>query len=330
MADKTDEINNEIALVDEQLLRNKIYVIRGQQVLLDYDLAEIYGYETRYLNLQVKHNINRFPEDFMFQLTTEEHRHLMLKNSTSNHGGRRKPPNAFTEQGVYQLATVLKGDLAEKQSIAIMRVFRAMREFISQNTQLLPQQEILRLSGKQEALENEIRDIKTNMVTRADLADFIRLFDQGTEAEEVLILDGQPFKADEAYQRIYRKAKQSIIVIDDYIGVKTLHHLAYAKASVQVTIISDNKARPQLKAAEYKDFLTENPKRSISFIQSAGRPHDRYVVLDEGADNMKVYHCGASSKDAGRKITTITRIMDIEDYRVTIKSLLQGAPLILK
>ena len=110
-------------------------MIRGQQVLLDYDLAEIYGYETRYLNLQVKHNINRFPEDFMFQLTTEEHRYLMLKNSTSNHGGRRKPPYAFTEQDVYQLATVLKGDLAEKQSIAIMRVFRAMREFISQNIQ---------------------------------------------------------------------------------------------------------------------------------------------------------------------------------------------------
>ena len=89
---------------------------------MDFDLAEIYGYETRYLNLQVKHNINRFPDDFMFQLTQDEFDNLMLKNSTSSHGGRRKPPYAFTEQGVYQLATVLKGELAERQSVAIMRV----------------------------------------------------------------------------------------------------------------------------------------------------------------------------------------------------------------
>ena len=87
-----DNEKNEIMIVDEQSLRDKIYVIRGQQVMLDSDLAEIYGYETRYLNLQVRHNLNRFPEDFMFQLTKEEYENLMLKNSTSNHGGRRKPP----------------------------------------------------------------------------------------------------------------------------------------------------------------------------------------------------------------------------------------------
>ena len=115
--------------------------------MLDFDLAEIYGYETRYLNLQVKHNINRFPDDFMFQLTQDEFDNLMLKNSTSSHGGRRKPPYAFTEQGVYQLATVLKGELAERQSVAIMRVFRAMREYISQNRQLLPNQELFQLSA---------------------------------------------------------------------------------------------------------------------------------------------------------------------------------------
>ena len=145
------ETKSEIMIVDEKSLRKKIYVIRGQQVMLDYDLAEIYGYETRYLNLQVKHNLNRFPADFMFQLTEEEFENLMLKNSTSSYGGRRKSPFAFTEQGVYQLATVLRGELAERQSVAIMRIFRAMREYISQNRQFIPQQELLRLSGKQPA-----------------------------------------------------------------------------------------------------------------------------------------------------------------------------------
>ena len=337
MTNKTNEIKNEIALVDEESLRSKIYIIRGQKVMLDYDLAEIYGYTVSAFNQQVKRNSVRFPDDFMFQLNPYEipeslKSQIVTLNESGNKRGMhiKKMPNAFTEQGIYMLMTVLKGDLAIEQSKTLIRLFKSMKDYIVENKPLLAGEDLLKLSVQTHENTMAIQRIEQNMVTRADLADFIRLFDQGTEAEEVLILDGQPFKADEAYQKIYRKAKQSIIVIDDYIGVKTLHHLAHAKASANVTIISDNKARPQLKAAEYKDFLTENSKRSISFIRSAGRPHDRYIVLDEGADNMKVYHCGASSKDAGRKITTITRIMDIGDYKVTIKSLLQGAPLILK
>jgi len=324
------ETKNAITIVDDQSLQDKIYVIRGQQVMLDYDLAEIYGYETRYLNLQVKHNINRFPDDFMFQLTKEEFENLTLKISTSSYGGRRKPPFAFTEQGVYQLATVLKGELAERQSVAIMRVFRAMRKYISQHRQFVPQQELLLLSGKQALLENEVRDIKENMITKADLSDFMKLFDSGIEREEILILDGEPFKADIAYQNIYGKAKHKIIVVDDYISVKTLNHLAHAKTNVAITVISDNRARPPLKQTEYNDFLTENQGRSITFIQSAGRVHDRYIVLDEGTKDMKVYHCGASSKDAGKRITTITRLADIVDYKSTIRSLLGNLPLVLR
>ena len=324
------ETKNAIMIVDEQSLRDKIHVIRSQQVILDYDLAEIYGYETRYLNLQVKHNINRFPDDFMFQLTKEEFENLTLKKSTSSHGGRRRPPFAFTEQGVYQLATVLKGEVAEGQSVAIMRVFRAMREYISQHRQLVPQQELLLLSGKQALLESKVRDIKENMVTRAELSDFMRLFDSRIEHEEILILDGEPFKADVAYQKIYGKAKRKIIIVDDYIGVKTLLHLAHAKANAVLTVISDNKARPPLRQAEYHDYLTENPGRNITFIQSAGRSHDRYIVLDEGTMDMKVYHCGASSKDAGKKITTITRLTDIDDYKNTIHTLLGNPPLVLR
>lgn len=322
--------DNKLTIIDETTLKNKIFTIRGQQVMLDFDLAEIYGYETRYLNLQVKHNINRFPDDFMFQLTQEEFNSLMLKNSTSSHGGRRKPPYVFTEQGVYQLATVLKGELAERQSVAIMRVFRAMREYISQNRQLLPNQEFLQLSARQSALEGQVREIKENMVSKTDLSDFMKLFDQGLENEEVLILDGKPFKADEAYQKIYKSAKSKIVIVDDYIGTKTLHHLAHSKKSVKITIISDNSARPRLSLTEYNGFVTENPGRNIVFLQSLHRAHDRYIVLDADTKDIKVYHCGASSKDAGKRITTITRIMDIDDYKAMIKSMMSNPPLILR
>ena len=266
----------------------------------------------------------------MFQLTKEEYDNLMLKISTSSHGGRRTLPYVFTEQGVYQLATVLKGELAERQSVAIMRVFRAMREYISQNKQLLPQQELLQLSARQAVLEGQVREIRDNMVSQADLSEFMKLFDQGLSNEEVLILDGKPFKADEAYQKIYRCARSKILIIDDYIGTKTLHHLAHSKKTAKITIISDNAARPKLGLAEYNDFLTENPGRNFTFLQSLHRSHDRYIVLDEGTKDMKVYHCGASSKDAGKRITTITRVSDIDEYKPTIKAMLGHPTLVLR
>ena len=321
--------DNEIIIVDEMSLREKIYEVRGEQVMMDSDLAELYGYETRYLNLQVKHNLKRFPDDFMFQLTQEEYETLMLKNSTSNRGGRRSLPFVFTEQGIYQLATVLKGEIAEQQSVAIMRVFRAMREYISENRSLLPHKEVFKLSERQAQIEGEIREIKETMVIKADLPEFMRLFDQRVRCEEVLILDGQPFKADIAYQEIYRSAKNSIMVIDDYIGVKTLQHLVHAEQGVQLTVISDNKLN-LLKLSEYNDYLTEYPTKIIKFIQSQNRAHDRYIILDYGTPEIKVYYCGASSKDAGKRITTITRLMDIGSYKQTVKELLANPPLILR
>ena len=120
---------------------NRVYIIRGQQVMLDYDLAEIYGYEVKALNQQVKRNIGRFPEDFMFQLTQEEDKNLKSQIVTSSWGGKRKLPYAFTEQGIYMLATVLRGELAEQQSIFIMRAFREMRHYIKQNQQFVTQSE---------------------------------------------------------------------------------------------------------------------------------------------------------------------------------------------
>ena len=119
---------------DKKTIADKIYTIRGVQVMLDSDLAELYGYETKNLNKQVKRNIDRFPIDFMFQLNADEVSHLRFQNGTSNsHGGTRYFPYAFTEQGVYMLATVLKSKVAIEVSIRIMDAFVAMRHFINEN-----------------------------------------------------------------------------------------------------------------------------------------------------------------------------------------------------
>lgn len=137
----------ELMTVDN--VRNRVYVIRGQQVMLDADLAKIYGYEVKRLNQQVKRNICRFPEDFMFQLNDNELEELRLQNVTANiNNMSRTNPFVFTEQGIYMLATVLRGELAEQQSIFIMRAFREMRHYIKQNQQFVTQAEMCLVTAK--------------------------------------------------------------------------------------------------------------------------------------------------------------------------------------
>ena len=321
-----------IVKVDHNL-KEKIYIIRGQQVMLDSDLAEIYGYEVKALNQQVKRNIERFPEDFMFQLSKEEVDENLRSQIVTLESGKYSKylPFAFTEQGIYQLATVLRGELAVQQSIAIMRVFRAMREYITENRLIIPQQELMRLSGRQSLLEGEIREIKDTMVSRAELSEIMKLFASSKDAEEILILDGQPFKADMAYQKIYKKAKKSIIVIDDYLGIKTLHHMVHAKNNVAKTIISDNRGPNPLRQFEYDDYLAEYPGKEVSFIKAKGKIHDRFIILDNGAKDMKVFLCGSSSKDSGyKRITTITELKNTANFKDMIKHLLDNPELKLK
>ena len=161
------EERNEIITVEG--IRNRVYMIRGMQVMLDSDLAEIYGYEAKYLNRQVKNNINRFPEDFMFQLTKGEIPEDFLKSqiATLNENGNKrglhvkKLPYAFTEQGIYMLATVLRGELAEQQSIFIMRAFREMRHYIKQNQQFVTQSEMHLVSAR-------VSEISVQMSNMAD------------------------------------------------------------------------------------------------------------------------------------------------------------------
>ena len=156
-------MEEQVELMTIDNIYNRVYVIRGQQVMLDCDLAEIYGYEVKALNKQVKRNIARFPEDFMFQLSDEEAGNLKSQFVTSSWGGRRKLPYAFTEQGIYMLATVLRGELAEQQSIFIMRAFREMRHYIKQNQQFVTQSEMRLVTAK----------VSENFVQVANLSDSV-------------------------------------------------------------------------------------------------------------------------------------------------------------
>ena len=220
MAD-TDKM--EVAVLTEESVKNKIYMIRGQKVMLDADLARIYGYETRYLNQQVKRNIGKFEgEDFMFQLTEEELKILMLQNVTSSWGGIRKPPYAFTESGIYMLMTVLKGDLAVSQSRALIRLFRKMKDYIVDSQGQIGQEEILRLSLQTAENTRDIKQIKDEMATKSDLEKFIVNFTDNHIGKEFLLYDGQTIEAEVAYSEIYKLAQKSIYVVDNYIGVKTL------------------------------------------------------------------------------------------------------------
>lgn len=133
----------EIIEINETILQSKIYFIRNQKVMLDFDLAEIYGYTTKRFNEQIKNNIERFDDDFRFKLTREEINNLRSKNSTSSWGGSRYLPYAFTEQGIYMLMTVLKGDLAIRQSKALIRTFKQMKDYIIENQDLIGEREYL-------------------------------------------------------------------------------------------------------------------------------------------------------------------------------------------
>ena len=242
------------------------------------------------------------------------------------------------------LMTVLHGPLAVEQSKNLIRLFKSMKDYLADNDALVNargytallervadhEDDIREIKEGMDDLKENIEEIKESAVSHTDLHDFMKLFDDAKVQEEILVLDGQPFKADLAYQKIYRRAKRKMIVIDDYINTKTLQHLAHAKPAVKVTIISDNKGGKPLRFREYQDFLTEYPGRVVTLTRSMNKAHDRYIILDHNTKDMKVYHCGASSKDAGRRITTITQLKDVDGYKEMVKDLLTNPPLVLK
>ena len=335
--------NNQLILIDEKTLKDKIYTIRGQQVMLDSDLAEIYGYSTKAFNQQVKNNSEKFDEDFRFQLTKDEIESLSRSNNLTSiqlkgvKGGRSYLPYAFTEQGIYMLMTVLKGELAVQQSKTLIRLFKKMKDYFVETSvpssdhyvQLL---EATSLQSQAIAKNTAaIARIESSMITKDALSPFLQLFEKDRKQEEILILNGEPYKADLAYQKILSEVKKELIMVDDYLSSKTLKHLLHCPSGVMITLISDNKGRSPLQLYEYTDFLKEYPALSgrITLLRSHNKVYDRYIFLDPADPDGKIYHCGASSKDAGEKITMIMECKDTSHFPAVLGKLLKGKTLVL-
>lgn len=290
--------------------------------MLDSDLVDIYGYSVKRLNEQIKNNVDRFPEEFRFQLTQEEYDNLRSKKLTSSYGGRRYLPYAFTELGIYMLPSVLRGKLASQQNISIIKSFKDMRHYIVENNQLLNNQDILKISTRLAKHEEDIVEINRNMATKEDIKQIMDNFINNDNIKQMVILDNQQFEANEAYKNIYKKAKHSIYIIDDYINIDTLSLLTSKRENVDVIAISDNKGNKnsKLNKLEFDNFNLEYP--TLSIIRNNNTCHDRFIVLDYKKDNEKVYHCGASSKDAGKKVCCINLIIKSEMIHSTIECLL--------
>ena len=308
--------------LNEESIESMVYEIRGQKVMLDYDLARIYGYTTRDFNNQIKHNVERFETDFRFQLTKEEWQEILkrkksassddlrLKKSTANElsSKRRYNPYAFTEQGIYMLMTVLRGELAVKQSKALIRLFKRMKDYIVESNNLLTTRDILELSNQVHKNAKSIESLKRkDAVMDKKLTKVMDYFIDPNAHKHFSMQDGQMIEADMAYQTIYSLAKHTIHIIDDYISIKTLHLLLSADRKVQITIASDNASRNPIQPENIEEFKKET---GINLIMkpSNNRCHDRFVFIDYHTDKEKVYLCGSSSKDAGKKATTITKI----------------------
>ena len=344
--DKKNE--NEIAVIEvtEEYLKDRLYMIRGKRVLLDADLAIIYGYTTKAFNQQVKNNIEKFDEDFMFELSDKEVENLRSKFLTANISSKsRYNPRVFTEQGLYMLMTVLKGSLAVKQSKALIRTFKKMKDYILENRDLIGQRELLQLSMEtannkiaiskinhdMSSLEKQISDVAEGLkdvVTKSELADMMNSFISDDD-EKWLMFNAKFSSADEVYESIYRQAKSSIYVVDNYIGLRTLVHLKNSPAGVDIILFSDNVGNNKLHNIEFTDFCKEYPAINISMQKTGGIFHDRFIVLDYGTADERVFLCGASSKDAGARITSIVEDYGTAKYNSVIAALLKNSPLIL-
>ena len=243
--------NKEIIIpeLNFETIESMIYNIRGQKVMLDSDLAKIYGYSTKAFNQQIQRNINRFPKRYRFQLSKDEITIISRSQNVTLKSERGKNikyyPYAFTEQGIYMLMTVLKGDLATKQSIILIDTFKSMKDYIVENNNLTSINELLKITSQVNSNTDDIKEIKEKLEIVMD-----NFIDPSTY-KHFLIKNGEKLEADVAYQEIYKLARVSIYIIDDYIDVKTLQLLKICKVNVNIIIITDNKANNNINLAKY-------------------------------------------------------------------------------
>ena len=294
--------NNNIILVNNESdvekyetdnIKNLIYTIRGKQVMLDSDVAMLYHYETKNINKAMKRNIERFPEDFCFQLTEKEVENLRFQFGTSslekeNYGGRRYLPYVYTEQGISMLAGVLKNEIAIQVSISIIRAFIEMRRFILLNGQIF----------------QEIDDIKGQLLEHDKKFD--EVFDelqrkQESEFKQSIFFDGQIYDAYSLIIDIIRKAKQKILIIDNYIDDSILKMLSKKNKDVEVVILTSQNSN--IRKLDIQKFNKQYPVLKLAYTNKF---HDRFIIID----NKELYHVGASLKDLGKKCFAISRIDD--------------------
>ncbi len=263
----------------------------------------------------------------MFQLTSEEvpfslKSQFATLNIEGNKRGMhiKKLPFAFTEEGIYMLSTVLKGELAVSQSIMIMRTFKEMRHYIAENNSLVSQREFQRFSIQMESKTNQLQ---------SNIEKIMDNFIEDVPTKEIVILNNHKFDATEAYQKIITDAKKSIIIIDDYMNIDTLRYFKSKKPNVELILFTDNKGhgKNKLTKKEIDDF---NSQLGKIIIKENGISHDRFIITDYNTVNTKVYLSGTSLKDAGNKLCTIILMNDSHMISEIIEKLLCGNDLILK
>ena len=284
-------VKNEIS--DEEI-KSLIYTIRGKQVMIDSDVAMLYHYTTKNINKAVKRNIERFPEEFCFQLTEDELQFLRFQIGTSKtkenitRGGRRYLPYVFTEQGIAMLAGVLKNEIAVKVSINIIKSFIEMRKFINENGQIF------------ERLTNvEYKLLEHNKK-------FDEIFNKLQQEENIkqrIFFDGQIYDAYSLIIYIIKKANNKLLIIDNYVDDSILKMLTKKKSNVEVVILTSNNSNIQ--KIDIQKFNKEYP---VLKVAKTDKFHDRFIVID----NKEMYHLGASIKDLGKKCFGINKIEDTE------------------
>ena len=276
-------MSNEITA---KTIEAKILTIRNQQVMIDRDLAELYGTETKVLNQAVKRNIERFPEDFMFALDKSEKDELVTncdRFETMKHSSVM--PYAFTEQGVAMLSSVLKSPTAVEVNIQIMRAFVAMRHFLQNNAKVFSEINTI----KKQLLDTNVHQKETDKKVE-ELFDLIDKYN--VKDTQGIFFQGQIFDAYAKFESFIAQAKQEIILIDNYVDLSILQRLAKKKKNVNIVIYTDPKTK--LTAQDIQQFNTQYPTLTLNHTT---KMHDRFLIIDQ----KMLYHIGASLKDLGKK-----------------------------
>ena len=293
------EVKNEIAVYQPDLspksasdIRHRIMTIRGRQILLDRDLAELYGVEAKYLNRQVKRNIERFPPDFMFQLTKEDCLRCQIGTLNGRRGEHRKyMPYAFTENGVAMLSGVLRSPTAIGINIRIMRAFVAMRREIANVEPLLVRVEAV-----------ERRQIADQQRNEERFDTVFKAMDGGEFPPQKVFFDGKHYDAYSFAKKLVRKAMKRIVLVDGYCDEVTLDILVQKKCGVEVVVATAQKMiDTHLTPVALAKFNKQNPTLTVMPV---GAFHDRFLILDD----KELYHFGASLNNLGRHYCAVTKM----------------------